>query len=357
MRFVNRPSKQWEALYHHSFTRKAQVEAEFQLRITDREEYNDNSSVLMSKGAEHSMAEGAIQPGIEHDQTADIEIKTIENPNSIVEDKPQVEAFASTPTIIWTPRFIVTFALTLVFGLSIESLLTQGWLNNYYTGQWVFQVYVILISISWLALFVLTHSRWVRIGSIFGCIWALFITLNIIVSTQHSDLASRVLAMVNAATCIALLGSYICLSIDNTPFNRLDAWFFGLAPIAGSIAVALVYFLTPANEHTLNALENAIATIALVLSVLVWWIRPTSWKSQPGPTFLFGCVPLILLILAISGPELNATNYFLAHVLRQPIPNLLTNETNFFISQVALLCLFLGIMRVIQFERVTTMKR
>jgi len=161
----------------------------------------------------------------------------------------------------------------------------------------------------------------------------------------------------NAATCIALLGSYICLSIVNTPFNRLDAWFFGLAPIAGSIAVVLVYFLTPANEHSPNTLENAIATIALVLSLLVWWIRPTSWKSQPGPTFLFGCVPLILLILAISGPEFTSSNYFLAHVLGQPIPNLLTNETNFFISQVALLCLFLGIMRVIQSERVTTMKR
>jgi hypothetical protein len=336
---------------------KAQVEAGLQLRFTDREEYNDSSSEFMSKGAEQSMAEGAIQPDIEHDQTAGTENRIIENSDSIVEEKPQVEANTSTPAIIWTPHFIVAFALTLVFGLSLASLLTQGWLNNYYTGQWVFQVYVILISACWLTLFVLTHSRWVRFGSIFGCIWALFITLNIILSSQHSDLASRVLAIMNAATCLALLGSYICLSIDNTPFNRLDAWFFGLAPIVGSIAVVLVYFLTPANEHSPNTLENAIATIALVLSLLVWWIRPTSWKSQPGPTFLFGCVPLILLILAISGPEFTSSNYFLAHVLGQPIPNLLTNETDFFISQVALLCLFLGIMRVIQSERVTTMKR
>jgi len=136
----------------------------------------------MNKGAGHSMAEGAMQPGIEHDKTVGTETRTNENPDSIVEEKPQVEASTSTPRIIWTPRFIVAFALTLVFGLSIASLLTQGWLNNYYTGQWVFQVYVILISISWLTLFVLTHSRWVRIGSIFGCIWVLFITLNIILS-------------------------------------------------------------------------------------------------------------------------------------------------------------------------------
>jgi hypothetical protein len=302
------------------------------------------------------MAEGAIQPGIDHDQTAETDNTTSENTTSNVEEKPQVGVNTSPPKIIWTPRFIVIFALTLAFSLSIESLLTQGWLSGFYTGRWVFQVHIILISICWLALFVLTHSSWVRIGSIFGCIWALFISLNIIVSTQHSDLASHVLALVNAATCIALLGSYICLSIDKTPFSRLDAWFFGFAPIAGSIAVALIYFLTPANEHSLNALENSIATIALVLSLLVWWIRPTSWKSQPGPTFLFGCVPLALLIHAISGPEFNSSNYFLAHVLMLPIPNLLTNETNFFISQVALLCLFLGIMRVLQYERVTTIK-
>ncbi len=310
----------------------------------------------MSYGAEYSMAEGAIKPDIEDYHKSEPENTTSEKTTS-EEETHQAESTVSLPKIIWTPRFIVIFTLTLVFGLSIESLLTQGWLNGYYTGQWVFQVYIILISICWLALLILAHSSWVRIGSIFGCIWALFITLNIIVSTQHSDLASHVLALVNAATCIALLGSYICLSIDKTPFSRLDAWFFGLAPIAGSIAVALVYFLTPANEHSLNTLENAIATIALVLSLLVWWIRPTSWKSQPGPTFLFGCVPLILLILAISGPEFISSNYFLAHVLMLPIPNLLTNETNFFISQVALLCLFLGIMRVLQYERVTTMKK
>lgn len=302
------------------------------------------------------MAEGSTQPGIDHDQTAKNENSTGKDTVATVEEKPQLVANTPLPKIIWTPRFIVIFALTLVIGLSIESLLTQGWLNGYYTGQWVFQVHVILISLGWLALCIFTRSSWIRIGSIFGCIWALFITVNIIVSTQHSNLASHVLALMNAATCIALLGSYICLSIDRTPLGRLDSWFFGFAPIAGSIAVALVYFLVPANEHSLNALENAIATIALVLALLVWWIRPTSWKSQPGPTFLFGFVPLILLILAISDQEFTSSNYFLTHVLMRPIPNLLTNENNFFLSQVALLCLLLGIMRVLQYELVATKK-
>jgi hypothetical protein len=295
------------------------------------------------------MAEGAIKPDIEDYQKSEPENTTSEQ-TTPEETNRQVESTVSRPNIIWTPRFIVIFALTLVCGLSIESLLTQGWLNGYYTGLWVFQVHVIFVCLGWLALLVLAHSSWVRIGSIFGIIWALFMTLHIIINSLHTDLALGVHALVNAATCIALLGSYICLSIDHAPTSRLDAWFFGLAPIVGSIAVTLIYFLTPTNERSLTTLENAIATIALVLSLLVWWIRPTSWKSQPGPTFLFGCVPFILLILALSAKEFNPSNYFLAKVLTQPIPYLLTNDSNFFFSQVALLCLFLGIMRVLKYE-------
>src|SRR5260221_10758856 len=44
------------------------------------------------------------------------------------------------------------------------------------------------------------------------------------------------------------------------------------------------------HERSLKALENSIATIALILCILVWWLRPTSWKTQPGPTLLFGSV-------------------------------------------------------------------
>lgn len=301
------------------------------------------------------MAEGAIKPDIEDHQKSEFEKTTSEKTTS-EEERPQSESAVSRSNIIWTPRFILIFSLTLVFGLSIESLLTQGWLNSYYSGLWVFQVQVIFVCLGWLALLVLAHSSWVRTGSIFGIIWALFMTLYIIVNSLHADLALHVYALVNAATCTALLGSYICLSIDKAPFSRLDAWFFGLAPIAGCIAVTLIYFLTPTNERSLTTLANAIATIALILSLLVWWIRPTSWKSQPGPTFFFGCVQFILLTLALSAKEFNPSNYFLAKVLMLPIPNLLTNDSNFFFSQIALLCLFLGIIRVLQFERVTTIK-
>ena len=300
------------------------------------------------------MAEGAIKPQIEDSIKSESENTTSEK--TTLRDNNQVESNVSHTHIIWTPRFIVIFALTLILCLSIESLLTQGWLNGYYSGLWIFQVHVVFVCLGWLALLFLTHSSWIRIGSIFGIIWALFMTMHIIIYSLNTDLALKVHALINAATCIALLGSYICLSIDKTPINRLDAWLFGLAPMVVCIVVALNYFLTPANERSLTTLENAIASTALILSLLVWWIRPTSWKFQPGPTFLFGCVPLILLIVALSAKDFNPSNYFLAKVLSRPIPYLLTNDSNFFFSQVALLCLFLGIMRVLQFERVTSIK-
>ena len=307
----------------------------------------------MSNGAENTMAEGAIKPNIEDSLSSESGNTTSEKTTPL-ENNHRVESNVSRTHIIWTPRFIVIFALTLVLGLSIESLLTQGWLDGYYSGLWIFQVHVVFVCLGWLALLVLTHSSWIRIGSIFGIVWALFMTIHITIYSLNTDLALRVHALINAATCIALLGAYICLSIDKTPINRLDTWLFGLAPLIVCFVVILIYFLTPAYERSLTTLENAIASTALILSLLVWWIRPTSWKSQPGPTFLFGCVPLILLILALSAKEFNPSTYFLAKVLGQPIPYLLTNDSNFFFSQVALLCLFLGIMRVLQFERVTS---
>ena len=307
---------------------------------------------MITRGWGHYMAEGAIKPEIE-DPSKSESGNTTSQKNTTIENNHQVEANVSHTQIIWTPRFIIIFALTLVLGLSIESLLTQGWLDVYFSGLWVFQVHVLIVCLAWITLLVLTHSSWIRIGSIFGIIWAFFMTLHINIYTLNTDLAFRVHALINAATCIALLGSYICLSIDKTLINRLDSWLFGLAPPIFCIVITLMYLLTPANERSLTTLENAIASTALILSLLFLWIRPTLWKSQPGPTFLFGCVPFILLILARSAKDFNPSNYFLAKVLSQPIPNLSTNDTNFFFSQVALLFLILGIMRLIQFERVS----
>src|SRR5437764_6315696 len=126
------------------------------------------------------MAEGAIKPKIEDPLKSESEKITSEK-NTGLENNHQVEANVSHTQIIWTPRFIIIFALTLVLSLSIESLLTQGWLDGYYSGLWVFQVHVVFVCLGWLILLVLAHSSWVRIGSIFGIIWALFIIVHIII--------------------------------------------------------------------------------------------------------------------------------------------------------------------------------
>ena len=293
------------------------------------------------------MAESVTKPGIANEHEHLSRENTASNAE---EEKPQAGLPESPSKVIWTPRFIVIFALTLVLGLSVEGLLTNGWLDSYYTGQWIFQVHVLLNFICWLALVVVARSTWVRIGGIFGCIWALFMSVNITINAFNIDPSSPVLSSVNAAICIALLGSYICLSIARTSFSRLDSWLFGLAPLAGSIAVLALFFLTPGGERSLKALENFIATIALVLCVLVWWLRPTSWKTQAGPTFLFGSVPALLLLLAIPSAGFNMSNFFLAHVVPYLSGGSPYTEANFFLPQVALLCLLLGTMRVLQGE-------
>jgi hypothetical protein len=310
---------------------------------------------MVACGWGYYMAEGAIKPEIEDSLKCESENTTSEKTTSL-ENKRQVESNVPHTPIIWNPGFIIIFTLTFVLGLSIASLLAQVWMHGYYSGLWVFQAYILCVCLGWITLLVITHSNWIRIGSTFGIIWALFMSIHIIIYSVNTDLSLLVHDPINAAACIALLGSYICLSIDNTPINRLDAWLFRLAPLIVCIAVTLIFFLTPANERSLITVENAIATTALILSLFVLWIRPSLWRSQPGPTFLFGCVPLILLILALSAKEFNPSNYFLAKVLGGPIPSLLTNESNFFFSQVALLLLFLGIMRIIQFERVSSVR-
>src|SRR5579863_3865532 len=65
--------------------------------------------------------------------------------------------------VIWTPRFIILFALILVFGLSAESLLTQGWENHFYAEAWISFGHIALIVGCLIAVIVVTHSHWVRL--------------------------------------------------------------------------------------------------------------------------------------------------------------------------------------------------
>lgn len=256
-----------------------------------------------------------------------------------------------TPTIIWTPVFIVVFSLTLVLGLSAESLLTQGWLNSAFPGYIVFLTHIAFICLCWIVTITLTRSWWIRLGAIFGSIWTVFMSTNIVLNIHRLDPNLPILAHLNAAICIALLGSSLCLSLAYTPFRPWDTWFFSLALVGGSCTVILAYLLTPATHRSLTTLEISIAVVALALAILAWWFRSSCWQSHPGLTLLLGTTPLLLLCIAIPSYTAHEPDFLLSQLSSLPIHDyFLTNETRFFLLQVALLSLLLGAMRILQGE-------
>ena len=234
------------------------------------------------------------------------------------------------PQIIWTPRFIILFVLTLVLGLSAESLLVQARDNGYLAENGILLVHVALISICWIAIIVRARSAWPRLGAVFGCIWAVFLSIFLAITLNRISPNVPVLPLLNSAFSIALLGCYICLSIDRTAVSRWDSWFFSIAPIVAACAVIAIFLLAPPDSRSFGTIEVGIIATANVLNLLVWWLRPSCWQTQPGAAFLFGTASLILLLLAI--------------------PGLSDNDANFFFRQVMLLCILLGAIRTLQGE-------
>lgn len=273
------------------------------------------------------------------EHTAQPEVKGTVNPELVADRQEQqtplpVGPLAAAPApIIWTPSFIVIFALVLALGLSVASILVQGYLNNYYSAESVLLVFDSLLLAYWIALIVRARSEWVRVGGLFGCIWSLFSAMNLVVSLLPADpvIRSTIAAHLHAATSISLLGSFICLSISRTPLTRWDNWCFILAPIL-CVCIILIWFLRFSPTHSLKNLENSVAIVLLFASLATWWLRPSCWQHQPGPTFLFGLVPLIQLWITLPGTQI------------------VTGEIHFFYSQVAQLCILLAIMRLVQGE-------
>jgi hypothetical protein len=229
--------------------------------------------------------------------------------------------------VIWTPRFIVIFALILAVGLSAESLLTRGEVNHYYAPAWVLFGHVGLIVGCLIAVVAVTHSWWLRVGSIFGMIWAVFISINLVLTFYTLDFASPILAYVNAGVAGGLLGMYMCFAVDGMPWGRWDMWFFRLAPVVVVATFVLAYVL---EGRSLSSADSAASAVMLVLCVLVWWVRSWCWRMQPGPTFLLGLMPALLLVLSLPGVGVG--------------------ETNLFLSKIALFALLLGVIRILQGE-------
>lgn len=271
------------------------------------------------------MAESIAQPDTEDTEGSDKQgIKTAQH---TVDNS---EAAATTSAVIWTPRFIVIFTLVLVLGLSLESILTQAWTNHFINAAWVLLVHVACIVGCILAITSTSRSWWLRMGGIFACIWAVFTIFNQFLGLFALTPTSPVPAYVNAAICSALLGSYICFSLERTPHTAWDTWFFRIALTIGICIVSIIFFVTLATQGPLSTIESGIAALGLVFATLVWWLRPSCWQTQPGPTFLFGLTPTITLLLSLTQ---------LGH-----------GSTNFFLSQVALLTFLLASIRLLQSE-------
>lgn len=241
-----------------------------------------------------------------------------------------VEKKSSSSTTIWTPRFIMLFFLTTVVGLSIESLLTQEWLNKVLNADWILLMHALLILTILIVLSIKASSRWVRLGSLLGCAWAFFMGASYVSTLLGISGRSLIALQFQAVTACALLATYICFSTYRTAFRRWDSIFFWLIPLVGASAVAILYALSRNDPHHTRVLVGATTTILLSLCVAIWWLRPSCWRNQPCITFLFGIAALLhLLVPTMSNDSLG---------------------TPFFFSQVSLLCILLGVMRVLQGE-------
>lgn len=249
--------------------------------------------------------------------------------------------------IIWTPRFLLLFVLTLVLGVSLESILASGWSTGVVTGDgYLFLLgHILLMGAGWLVLGVVTRSRWVRVGCLFGGLCAVFLTVNVFTYIFGVNADDPVQSYINVATCTALLGAYIGLSIESPALNTWEVWLFLALPLLGCAGVALTYLLTPLASILTS--ENALATATLIAACLVWWARPSCWKRCPGPTFLFGLVPFIQLCMAPVNNSMH--NFFFLQVLAPRIGTS-ANLNNFFFAQFILLSLLLGCMRTIKSE-------
>lgn len=232
--------------------------------------------------------------------------------------------------IIWTPRFIVIIALILIVGLSTASVVTQGWFNNYYSSGPVLMLYTVPSLICWIVLSRYARTRWLRWGIIFGYLWAILTGLYYRLNYGFVDPHIPTTLHLQVAIYSALTLAYICISLAYVPMSRGDVWFFRLAPIviAGFFLAQLV--LRFVFGRIALGMEAIIFSEILYFDVLVWWARPSCWKRQPGPTFLFGLIPFIEIALTISPT--------------------VTEEMKFFFMQVSLIVMLIGILRLLQCE-------
>ena len=217
---------------------------------------------------------------------------------------------ATTSLVVWTPRFIVFFALLFVIGLILASLLTQLWLNGLINAVTIIEEYCALVCASSLVLVWKMRDIWMRLGGGCICLWSVFFSLHFLIPIVSGlDPQTTLVAHLNIVTQSAFLGAAVCFACAR-PFRRWDSWFFALLPLVGIIKVALSLFLHPSDLPGSNFNETMIVGAFLWLGVLIWWLRPTNWLQQPGVTLLFGTIPLLQICFTSRGYYQNDTSFF-----------------------------------------------
>ncbi len=277
----------------------------------------------MAEGITRSESEYATSSILEEDTPTEQSIDTIESTQLTTSSISQAN-------FIWTPRFIILFALTLVLGLSASSLLMQGYANHYLAGEAVLLVGCGLVFATWFAVTLVARSLWARLGGIFACGWALFASVNFVASLLNAPPGAAITTHATAAANLALFAGYLCFSINRVPLKRWDNWFLRLAPVIAAGIVIASYLVAPRGTRSVHGLETTLAITMLYLSIFTWWLRPSCWKVQPGATLLLGIAPIFVLLTTT--------------------PYAFSNGTDFCYLQICLVFSLLGALRIVQGE-------
>jgi hypothetical protein len=188
-------------------------------------------------------------------------------------------------------------------------------------GSMMLMTQYLLVGGAWLLLAKDTRSYWARQGAILGAVWTVLNACNLLVGFFFWGPALPIIAHLNVATTLSLFGCYLCLSVNRTKLNWWDHWFFRVVSVIGLLAVAIAYVVLGSWFKA----EGVFAAIALYSSICCWWLRPSCWQTQPGPTFLFGLVPFLLLLLSV--------------------PRAFSGTDNYLMLQSILICMLLGVLR------------
>ncbi|WP_149400384.1 hypothetical protein [Dictyobacter arantiisoli] len=246
----------------------------------------------------------------------------------------RIDPMEDSTRIIWTPAFMLLFATLLGAGLSIASLVTHIWFNGHlYSVNHIGMVYGIVLLGIWLIVTTKAHAAWIRLGALFGCLWALFTIAQYWTGPHAINTQVSSMTQLQAASNSAMLASSLCLSVGRIQLRRWDTWLLWILPVAFCAYLGYSYLKAPVDTRSLLLIEGKIASLTIYLTIIIWWFRPQCWREQPGPASLFGLAPIILLLLNKVGA--------------------INSEATVFFFQIFFLCIFLGTVRILQAERHT----